>query len=89
MPAFAGTSRGVPPLARTPRHRRAPKAAQVDNVTLARWVQRFTPLLIEAARSARHLAGDWWLGDETDVKVSRFWSYFYRAVDLHGRVIDV
>ncbi len=37
----------------------------VDHVTVYRWVQRFTPLLIEAARLCRHLSGDRWLVDET------------------------
>jgi len=52
-------------------------------------VQRFTPLLIEAARPTRHLAGDRWFVDETYVKVNGIWSYVYRAVDQHGQVIDV
>ena len=39
-------------------------------MTLYRWVQRFTALLIEAARPSRHLAGDRWFVDETYVKVS-------------------
>ncbi len=56
----------------------------VDHVTLSRWVQRFTPLLIDAARRTRHLAGDRWFVDETYVKVSGVWSYLYRAVDQHG-----
>jgi transposase-like protein len=30
-----------------------------------RWVQRFTPLLVEAARPARHALGDRWHVDET------------------------
>ena len=47
------------------------------------------PLLIDAARPARHLAGDRWFVDETYVKVSGVWSYVYRAVDQHGQVIDV
>ena len=67
----------------------AERGIEVDHVTLYRWVQRFTPLLIEAARPARHLAGDRWFVDETYVKVNGIWSYVYRAVDQHGQVIDV
>ncbi len=67
----------------------AERGVEVDHVTLYRWVQRFTPLLIEAARPARHLAGDRWFVDETYVKVNGIWSYVYRAVDQHGQVIDV
>src|SRR3954449_9793114 len=35
----------------------AERGIEVDHVTLYRWVQRFTPLLIDAARPCRHLAG--------------------------------
>jgi transposase, IS6 family len=31
---------------------------EVDHVTIYRWVLRFTPLLADAARPCRHLAGD-------------------------------
>jgi IS6 family transposase len=65
------------------------RGVEVDHVTVYRWVQRFTPLLIEAARPCRHLAGDRWLVDETYVKVAGMWRYVYRAVDQHGQVIDV
>ena len=64
-------------------------ASRSTHVTLYRWVQRFTPLLIDAARPTRHRAGDRWFVDETYVKVSGVWSYVYRAVDQHGQVIDV
>jgi transposase-like protein len=37
----------------------------VDHVSVYRWVQRFTPLLIDAARPCRHCPGDRWLVDET------------------------
>jgi transposase-like protein len=52
-------------------------------------VQRFTPLVIEAARPCRHSVGDRWFVDETYVKVAGVWRYVYRAVDQHGQVIDV
>ncbi len=58
-------------------------------MTLFRWVQRFTPLLVDAARPCRHRAGDHWFVDETYVKVAGRWRYVYRAVDQHGQVIDV
>ena len=48
----------------------AERGIEVDHVTLYRWVQRFTPLLLDAARLCRHLAGDRWFVDETYVKVS-------------------
>jgi transposase-like protein len=58
-------------------------------VTVYRWVQRFTPLLADAARFARHSPGDRWYVDETYVKVNGVWRYVYRAIDQHGQVIDV
>jgi IS6 family transposase len=58
-------------------------------VTLYRWVQRFTPLLVDAARPCRHSVGSHWFVDETYVKVSGTWRYVYRAVDQYGQVVDV
>ena len=54
-----------------------------------RWVQRFTPEFIEAARPCRHSPGDRRFVDETYVKVAGKWTYLYRAIDQHGQVIDV
>ncbi len=62
---------------------------EVDHVTLFRWVQRSTPLLIDAARPCRHRMGGCWFVDETYVKVSGSWRYVYRVVDPYGQVIDV
>ncbi|SBW17871.1 transposase [Candidatus Protofrankia californiensis] len=67
----------------------AERGLVVDHVTVYRWVQRFTPLLIDAARPCRHTPGDRWFVDETYVKVPGKWIYLYRAVDLDGQVIDV
>jgi transposase, IS6 family len=52
-------------------------------------VQRFTPLLADAARPRRHAIGARWEVDETYVKVAGVWRYIYRAVDQYGQVIDV
>ena len=67
----------------------AERGIQVDHVTIFRWVQRFTPLLAEAARPCRHAVGDRWQVDETYVKVAGRWRYVYRAIDQFGQVIDV
>jgi transposase-like protein len=67
----------------------AERGILVDHVTLYRWVQRFTPELIDAARPSRHVAGDRWFVDETYLKVAGRWVYLYRAIDQHGQVIDV
>ena len=65
----------------------AERAVTVDHVTIYRWVQRFTPEFIEAARPCRHAPGDRSFADETYVKVAGKWAY--RAVNQHGQVIDV
>ena len=65
------------------------RGVQVDHVSIYRWVQRFTPLLIDAARPRRHVPGDRWFVDETYVKIAGRWVYLYRAIDQYGQVIDV
>jgi transposase-like protein len=67
----------------------AERGIEVDHVTVHRWVRRFTPLLVDAARFGRHRVGNCWHVDETYVKVAGRWVYLYRAVDQFGQVIDV
>jgi transposase-like protein len=67
----------------------AERGVEVDHVTVYRWVQRFTPLLADAAGPCRHIVGDRWRVDETYVKVAGQWRYVYRAIDQFGQVIDV
>ena len=67
----------------------AERGVTVDHVTIFRWVHRFTPELIDAARPCRHAVGPRWFVDETYVRVAGVWRYVYRAVDEHGQVIDI
>jgi len=67
----------------------AERGVDVDHVTIYRWVQRFTPLLADAARPCRHAVGNRWQVDETYVKVAGRWRYVDRAIDQFGQVIDV
>jgi transposase, IS6 family len=67
----------------------AERGVNVDHVSVCRWVQRFTPEFIDAARPCRHSPGDRWFVDETYLKVAGKWTYLYRAIDQHGQVIDV
>ena len=68
---------------------RWPSAASRSSCHRLPLVQRFTPLLIDAARPCRHTPGDRWCVDETYVKVAGRWVYLYRAIDQFGQVIDV
>jgi transposase, IS6 family len=65
------------------------RGIDVNHVTVFWWVQRFTPLLADAARPCRHVVGDRWFVGETYVKVAGRWRYVYRAVDQYGQVVDV
>jgi transposase, IS6 family len=67
----------------------AERGITVDHVSVYRWVQRFTPLLIDTARPCRHNPGDRWFVDETYVEIAGRWVYSYRAIDQFGQVIDV
>lgn len=67
----------------------AERGIDVDHVTVYRWVQRFTPRLIDAAKPGRHTPGDRWFVDETSVTVAGRWVYLYRAIDQVGQVIDI
>jgi len=66
----------------------AERGIDVGHVTIYRWVQHLTPLLIDTARPCRHAVGDRWFVDETYVKVNGVWRYVYRAVDQHRQVIS-
>jgi transposase, IS6 family len=63
----------------------AERGVEVDHVTVYRWVQRFTLLLIDAARPLRHAAGDRWFVDETYVKVAGRWRYLYGRSTSAGK----
>jgi transposase-like protein len=67
----------------------AERGVHADHVSVCRWVQRFTPLFIDAARPCRHATGDRWFADETYVKVAGRWTYLNRAIDQFGQIIDV
>src|SRR3989454_2124687 len=67
----------------------AERGIEVDHVSIYRWVHRFTPLFIDAARPCRHSYGDRWFVDETYLKICGRWRYLSRAIDQFGQVIDV
>ena len=63
----------------------AEHGVEVDHVAIYRWVQRFTPLLAEAARPCRHAVGNRWHADETYVKVAGQWRYVYLLLTSSAR----
>ncbi len=64
----------------------AGRGVEVDHVTVYRWVQRFTPLLADAARFARHSPGDRWFVDETYVGAVALFEPFPSCSCSSGRV---
>jgi IS6 family transposase len=67
----------------------AERGIEVVHVTIYRWVQRFTPLVIDVARPCRRSVGDRWFVDETTVKMAGVRRSVYRAVDQRGEVIEI
>ena len=61
----------------------------VDPSTIFNWVQHFTPLYQEAARSRRRWVGHQWNFDQTYIRIAGRWSYAFRAIDEDGQAIDV
>jgi transposase, IS6 family len=60
----------------------------VDRSTVYRWVQRFLPLFLEAARTHRRPVGTKWRVDETYCRLNGKWTSIYRAIDQDGQVVD-
>ncbi len=64
----------------------AERGIHVDPSTLFDWVQQFTPLYQEAARSRRHVVGRRWSVDETYMRFADAWCSASRALDEHDQV---
>jgi IS6 family transposase len=67
----------------------AERGVQVDPATIHHWVQRFTPLYQEVARTFRRPVGRIWAVDETVLHVAGRLHYAYRAIDEYGQVVDI
>jgi transposase-like protein len=64
------------------------RGVRVDHATINRWVVKFSPLLLKAARIHRTAVGKRWRLDETYIRVRGQWKYLYRAVDKAGHTVD-
>ena len=64
------------------------RGASPDHTSIFRWVQRFTPQLLEAFKSRKAPVGGRWRMDETYIKVKGQARYLYRAVDKNGDTVD-
>ncbi len=65
------------------------RGVAVDNTTIYRWVQRYTPEMERRLRwQWRNPRSSSWRIDETCVKVRGRWACLYRAVDRFGNTID-
>ncbi|HVA90855.1 MAG TPA: IS6 family transposase [Chloroflexota bacterium] len=67
----------------------AERGIHVDPSTIYDWVQHFSPLYQEAARSHRPAPRGKWAIDETYIKVAGVTQYVFRAIDEQGQVIDI
>jgi len=66
----------------------AERGVEVDHATLNRWVIKFSPLIAVEAQKRKQKTAVSWHMDETYIKVKGKWTYYYRAVDKHGKTLD-
>ncbi|NRA87155.1 MAG: IS6 family transposase [Rhizobiales bacterium] len=66
----------------------AERGVTVDHATLNRWVIKYSPLISGQAQRRKSGTSTSWRMDETYIKVKGKWTYYYRAVDKHGKTLD-
>lgn len=66
----------------------AERGVGVDHATLNRWVVKYAPLIAAKAHKRKHKTAVSWRMDETYIKVKGKWTYYYRAIDKHGKTLD-
>jgi len=60
----------------------------IDHSTVNRWVDEYSPKLLDKFNKNKRKVGNRWYVDETYIKVKGKWKYYYRAVDKQGHTID-
>ncbi|KAB2764276.1 IS6 family transposase [Brucella anthropi] len=66
----------------------AERGITMDHSTVLRWVQHFSPLLLERFNRKKRQVTRKWNLDETYVKVKGEWLYLYRAIDSNGNTVE-
>ncbi len=66
----------------------AERGVEVDHATLNRWVIKYALEIAKTAQARKQPTSGSWRMDETYIKVKGKWTYFYRAVDKHGKTLD-
>lgn len=65
------------------------RGIEVSHQTIHEWGQRFGPLFADVIRRYRPRPGDKWFLGEAVTKINGETFYLWRAVDLHGDVLDI
>lgn len=63
------------------------RSLPVDQTTVRRWVQKYSPEINKRIRPHLRLTGASYRLDETYLKVGKSWKYLYRALDKDGQTI--
>ena len=65
------------------------RGVELDHATITRWVITYSPQLEDAFHRRKRPVWLSWRMDETYIRVTGEWCYWYRAVDKQGQTIDV
>ena len=60
----------------------------IDHATLNRWIVKYSPETAKTAQIKKRPAGQSWRMDERYIKVEGKWTYYYRAIDKFGKILD-
>ena len=66
----------------------AERGVGIDHATLNRWVVKYAPLIAMEAHKRKQKTAVSWRMDETYIKVKGKSTYYYRAIDKHGKTLD-
>jgi len=67
----------------------AERGVHVAHSTVLRWVTRYVPEFEKRWNRFSRTVGTSWRVDETYISIKAKWHYLYRAVDQHGKTVDL